>query len=346
MEKNDLLERLLTEVMDEKLRNDILRYLFKGTTRETNGIMRLNYCPNKPNYNEIYGRMKEVAGGTGVSIARVLGISSQGLNNQLMRGKINGKTLINFSLKTKVSLDWLVGSRTGDSNDFSIDANKSAESTYINTDINTDHPEQQHLLLVETYDQQNGNVELKWCLAKQYICYDDNNHLINGDFSALYSLIMRYRAEAGTPERVKNGGKRHYQVRKVLAYVLGAPKVIRHIDGKAKKYTAEYKSGLIDRPGKTEFRLLSAKEECLQVFSDLVAQNGLTLIKPEFDSIAWDYLIGPGSMSPRDWIVNKFSESLNLHGPGAVTKDEVIFGLHLPTGSIPNDVASASLCHG
>ncbi len=331
MKNDELLEMLLAEPMKADLKNELVKGLFLDSRRESNGIVHLTYCPNKLNYEEIYERMKLVGGGTGASIAKILGITPQGVNNQTAKGIISGNTLLKFSIKTKISLDWLIGTRAGNSSNPIVAAN----ICDVNAVVTIDDPAQKYLLLVETYDQQNGNVELKWCLIKEHIFHDDNMHRIRGDFNALYSLIMRYRVDAGTNERVKNGGRRHYQVRKVLAYVLGDPKIISDLDSKAKKNTAGYKSGDIDRPGKTEFRLLSAKEKCLQVFSDLVKQNGLKLIKPEFDYIAWDYLVGPGSMTPRDWVVNKFRESMNPHRPEWGTKDEFIAGLHIPTESIP-----------
>lgn len=331
MGTHDLLEKILAAAMDENLRNDLLRHVFKKAgRRETNGVLRLNYCPKKLNYDEIYERMKTVGGGTGASVAKLLGISSQALNNQITRGLINGKTLISFCLKTKVSLDWLIGLCDGSSTDYLEEELPSITGS----DTIIDHPLQQYLSLVEVYDQHSGNVELKWCLTKHHICLDNANHPIPGDFGALLSLIIRYKDESGTPERVKNGGKRHYQVRRVLAYVLGEPKTVRHIDARAKNLTATHTSGQIDRPGKTEFRLYSAKEECLNVLAMLAGQNGLSVAKPEFGSIAWDFLIGTGSMSPREWVLSKLKESLATNKFDLVMTETSMVGWDSPADSI------------
>ena len=101
MENNDLLVQVLGAVMDNNLRNDILRIILKDTERK-------NAVPREPNSEEIYARMTSVAGGTGADVARLLGVSSQAINNQRMRGSISGNTIINFHIKTGVSLDWLV----------------------------------------------------------------------------------------------------------------------------------------------------------------------------------------------------------------------------------------------
>ncbi|MDD2943910.1 MAG: hypothetical protein PHC51_13200 [bacterium] len=323
MGNHDLLEKVLASTMDENLKNDLLRYLFKKAgRRESNGVLRLNYCPKKLDYDEIYERMKAVGGGTGVSVAKLLGITTQGMNNQVARGKINGNTLINFCLKTKVSLDWLIGACDGSSTDYLEEEIPSI------TDSETiiDQPLQQYLSLVEVYDQHSGNVELKWCLTKTHLCLDDDNHPIPGDFGALLSLIIRYKDQSGTPERVKTGGKRHYQVRRVLAYVLGESKIVRYIDARAKNLTATHTSGHLDRPGKTEFRLHSAMDECLNVLTTLACQNGLSIVKPEFGTIAWDFLIGTGSMSPRDWVLSKLKESQAANEFDLVTTETSMVG--------------------
>lgn len=326
MGNNDLLEQVLTGKMDESLRTELLRYFFKISGRKTTRIPRLKDCQNKLNCDEIYARMKAAAGGTGVSVARLLGISPQGFNNQITRGAISGNSIIDFHLKTGVSLDWLVGSWDGSSGEY-IDTADSSES---DTAKEVNHPPQKYLSLVEVYDQHSGNVELKWCLTKHHVCLDDDNLPIPGDFEALLSLIIRYQNEAGTHDRVRSGGKRHFQVRRVLAYVLGAPQLIRHIDSKAKYLTAAHISGNIDRPGKTEFRLYSSQDECLAVLNMLAEQNGLTMIKPKYDTIAWDFLIGKGSFSPRDWILNKLRASMSTDMSGWVSTGESMVGSDYP----------------
>jgi hypothetical protein len=328
MGNNDLLEKVLTGAMDENIRTDLLRHFFKISGRKTTRIPRLKDCQNKLNCDEIYARMKAAAGGTGVSVARLLGISPQGFNNQITRRAISGNSIIDFHLKTGVSVDWLVGSWDGSSADY-IDAADSSEEDAAKV---VDHPSQKYLSLVEVYDQSSGNVELKWCLTKHHVCLDDANLLIPDDFGALLSLIIRYREESGTPDRVKNSGKRHFQVRRVLAYVLGTPKAIRQIDARAKYLTSTHISGHIDRPGKTEFRLYSAKEECLAVFKMLAEQNGQTMVKPKFDTIAWDFLIGKGSFSPRDWVLNKLKSSRSIDVPGWAMNEKPKAGSDYPHG--------------
>lgn len=318
MKNFDLLERVLATPMNEKLRNDLLRHLFNYQCVKSKEIPIIKDRISKLNSDEIYARMKASAGGTGVSVARLLGITPQGFNNQKMRKTISGNSIIDFHIKTGVSVDWLIGSGSGSITGY-LEDNNFRESS--NDDCPA--PSQKYLCLVETYDQNSGNVELKWCLTKHHVCLDDKNHPISGDFSALLSLIIRYKDEAGTPEKVKKGAKRHFQVRKMLAYVLGDPQIIRHLDDRAKKQTTEYKSGHIDRPGKTEFRLYSAKAECLQAITTLAEEHGLTCNKPKFNTIAWDFLIGPGSMSPRDWIIYKFIESRELNKSGFVTIEKL-----------------------
>ncbi|MBC7949792.1 MAG: hypothetical protein H7Y42_18050 [Chitinophagaceae bacterium] len=304
LQNHDLLEKVLTGVMDEDLRNDVLRHLFKSGERRSAGIPMLKNCQRQLDNGEIFARMKKVAGGTSVSVARKLNISPQAYNNQIRRGNISAKSIIDLHLKTGVSVDWLIGSWDGSSADY-LDQNLTV--TEANEAIN--QPTQKYLSLVEIYDQHSGNDELKWCLSKRQDCRGDDNLPIPADFGALHSLIIRYKDESGTPEKVKNGGKRHFQVRKVLAYVLGDPKLISKLDDRAKKLTVEHMSDLFERTGKTEFRQYTAKNDCLRVLKSLAEQYGLIMVEPELNTIAWDFLIGSGSMSPRDWVLEKLRES-------------------------------------
>lgn len=113
MKNHDLLEQVLGTAMDNDLKNEILGLILKDTTRPTNVITLLKERPDKPDSEAIYSRMTAVAGGTGANVARLLGVSSQAINNQRLRGFISGNTIINFHLKTGVSLDWLVDGRIG-----------------------------------------------------------------------------------------------------------------------------------------------------------------------------------------------------------------------------------------
>lgn len=309
MSKNELLEKILSEPMENSLRNNLLRYLFKDPGDKSKGIPRLKVSPGKLNSEDTYARMIAAAGKTGASVARVLDISPQGFSNQKARNSISGSSIIDFHLKTGVSLDWLVGSWDGSSDNYCSQWQSSDVGT-VSVTNNTNH---KYLSLVEIYDQQSGNVELKWCLTQHRVCFDNDNIPVSGDFSALYSIIIRYKDESGTPDKVKSRKKHHFQVRKVLAYVLGAPKIIRQLDAQAKNITVKYTSGQLERPGKTEFRLYSAKDVCLNVLSFLAEQNGLAMIEPKNNTIAWDFLIGTSCMSPRDWLLNKLRQSLEMH---------------------------------
>jgi len=143
---------------------------------------------------------------------------------------------------------------------------------------------------------------------------------------------MRYKNEAGTPDRVKIENKSHFQVRRVLAYVLGDPKIIRQIDARAKLLSVKNISGFIDRPGKTEFRIYSSKDECLNQFAMLAEQNGLTISRPVFDTIAWDYLIGAGSISPQNWVVKKHSEYKKLQKQETIATEGKMAAFHNTSG--------------
>lgn len=323
MKNNDLLEKVLTVAMDNDLKNDILRYIFKDAVRRTNAIPQLKDWPSKLDYEAIYSRMTSIVGGTGADVARLLGVSSQAINNQRLRKSISGKTIIDFHKKTGVSLDWLVGSWSGD-----IEAYGDCNRLQLDEPpIKTDHSAPKYLSLVEVLDQQSGEVELKWCLTQHRICLDNDNLPVPADYGALYSLIIRYKDESGTPEKVRKGKKHHFQVRKLLAYVLGSPKIIRQLDAAAKSLTISYKSSELERTGKTEFRLYSSMDACLNTLHMLAEQNGLRMIKPEFNSIAWDFLIGASCMSPRDWILSRLNLSRTAIASKQVTNSTILEGL-------------------
>lgn len=329
MGSNDLLERVVTETMDEKLRSDITKYLFKVHDAKAIRIPQLKDCPSKLNCDEIYSRMKTVAGGTAASVAQLLGISQQGFSNQKLRKSISGNSIIDFHQKTGVSVDWILGSWNGSSTDyFDLSITSKAETTK-----SVDYPSQKYLSLAEVYDQRSGTTELKWCLTKHHVCLGDDNLPIPDDFGLLLSLIIRYKDKSGTPDRVKKGNKQNFQVRKVLAYIIGNPKIIRQLDAKAKKDTAAFISGQLEREGKTEFRLYSSKDNCLNMFRILAEENGLSMVSPEYDSIAWDFLIGCRSMTPQNWVLGKLRESLAKVQPELVTSVETMVGWNCPIES-------------
>lgn len=107
MKNHDLLEKVLGAAMDNDLKNDILGLILKDSTRRTDAMP----LSGKPDSEAIYARMTSVAGGTGANVARLLGVSSQAISNQRLRGFISGNSIINFHIKTGVSLDWLVDGR-------------------------------------------------------------------------------------------------------------------------------------------------------------------------------------------------------------------------------------------
>jgi hypothetical protein len=309
MKKNDLLEKVLITPMNENLRNEIVLFLFKETGRSSKSIPRLNGCRTSLNYEEIAGRMKAGAGGTCSSVAKILGISAQGFNNQIIRKSISGNSIIDFHLKTGISIDWLVGSWNGVSSDY-IDSVKSSDAE---ADVIDEQHFQKYVSLVEVYDQVNGVNELKWCLTKHRTCFDKTGKAIEGDYAAMLSLIVRYKDSSGTPDRVKKSNKQYFQVRRVLAYAKGDSKVMRTIDASAKRHTEAHCADYFERPGKTEFRSYSSIEECLKVFELLAEQHRIKVVRPVHDTIAWDYLIGSGSQSAQEWIVDRYHRSQQSH---------------------------------
>jgi hypothetical protein len=316
MKKNDLLEKVLITPMDENLRNEIVLFLFKETGRSSKAIPRLNGCRTSLNFEEIAGRMKAGAGGTYSSVAKVLGISTQGFSNQIIRKSISGNSIIDFHLKTGISLDWLVGSWNGVSSDY-VDSSKSGDAE---ADTIDEQHSQKYVSLVEVYDQNNGVNELKWCLTKHRTCLDKTGTPIEGDYAAMLSLIVRYKDNAGTPDRVKTSNKQYFQVRRVIAYAKGDSKVMRIIDASAKRHTGAHCADYFERPGKTEFRSYASKDECLNIFEMLAEQHNIEMIKPTFDTIAWDYLIGAGSQTAQEWIVDRYHRSQQTPRPRQLAK--------------------------
>ena len=305
MAAHELLEKILDSAMDDDLRKELLTYLFTSDEPTTMVLPQLKILNRTLDHEAIYNRMISFAGGTGAGLARMLGVSNQAINNQRLRKRISGNTMLDFHLMTGISLDWLTGSWDGSLDKYS-DHSKMVQ--LVEPVVNDRYCAPKYLSLVETYDQLTGNVELKWCLTQHRPCLDNDSLPVPADFSALYSLIIRYRDQSGTPERVKKRGKRHFQVRRLLAYVLGSPKIIRQIDRDAKDMTSVHRSGTVERAGKTEFRSYEAMGECLQVLRILAEQNGLSMIQPEVNTIAWDFLVGPSGMSPRDWILGRLKE--------------------------------------
>jgi hypothetical protein len=301
MLKSDLLDKVLDGAMDNKLRGDIVRFLVNEPGKTTVGIPQLSKRIDKFSYADIFERMKSVAGGTASDVARVLNISSQGVSNQKQRGMISFKSILTFCLKTGVSVDWIIGAWDG------VSLEGYDHIPVVNTGFGTKSIDtsQKFLSLVEVYDQHTGDVELKWCLTKVCGGEDCNKLPLPENYSVLLSLITRYKAEAGTPDKVKGGRRRHFQIRRVFAYVLGDETKVKALDHKAKSKTLSYLSDKGDRPGKTEFRVMSSKDDCLGVLKNLAAEAGLNVCTPAVDTIAWDYLIGDKSLTPLKWVQEK-----------------------------------------
>lgn len=303
MNKHDLFEQVLASV-DDDLKKQFLQALIEnnGNGRKTVRVPQLNRHQFQLDYDAIFERMKLISGGTSASVARTLDISPQAYNNQRRRGNISPKSIVDLHLRTGVSLDWLIGSWDGYSTDHV------SHMTMVSDYGSPRKPTEKFVSLVEIYDQHSGGMELKWCLTKRQECHDEENRPLPNDLGALLSLIVRYKDETGTPERVKKGGKRHFQVRRVLAYVVGEPQVTRKIDALAKKQTLQHISDLLDRTGKTEFRCYTSRKECLHVLARIAEQNGLHMVEPQINTIPWDFLIGKGSLSPREWVLSRMKE--------------------------------------
>ena len=167
--------------------------------------------------------------------------------------------------------------------------------------------DQKYLSLVEVYDQQNGQTELKWCLTQDHRYQDRQGELLPHDDNNIYSIIQRYRGDAGTAQKVKRGGKRYYQVRKVLAYCHGDGRIIQGLDTQVKSETIQYQCPPHVRDGKTEFRDYRAKEQCQEVLAAAARSKGVSVVEPETGTIAWDFLIGTDSFKVGDWVLNRFN---------------------------------------
>ncbi|MBV5338745.1 MAG: hypothetical protein J0665_04180 [Deltaproteobacteria bacterium] len=166
--------------------------------------------------------------------------------------------------------------------------------------------DQKYLSLVEVYDQQTGETELKLCLTQDHRFQDRQGGILPHDYNNLYSIIQRYRGDAGTAQKVKRGGKRYYQVRKVLAYCHGDWRIIQALDTLVKSKTIQYQCPPHARDGKTEFRDYQAKELCLEVLFTAAQSKGLNVVEPESCTIPWDLFIGTDSFKVGDWVLNRF----------------------------------------
>jgi hypothetical protein len=149
MNKHDVLEMILKEEMDGSVRNTLVHFLFNEVAtvseRKANGgIPKLKNCPEKLECDDVFRRMKMVAGDTGVGVARILGVTPQAYSNQKIRQTLSGNSLIDFHFKTGISLDWLIGSWDGSSTDY-------FDTIVPNTKKSGDDSDQKYLSLVETY---------------------------------------------------------------------------------------------------------------------------------------------------------------------------------------------------
>ena len=166
--------------------------------------------------------------------------------------------------------------------------------------------EQKYLSLVEVSDQQTGQKELKWCLTQDRCLKDKQGKRIPHDDNNLYSIICRYKEDAGTAHKVKQGGKRYYRVNEVIAYVHGPSEIIQKLDTLVKRMTIDHQCPPVERDGKTEFRYNQAKDQCLEALTTITPESGVKIMTPESAStIPWDLLQGPECWNPREWIFGR-----------------------------------------
>jgi len=170
--------------------------------------------------------------------------------------------------------------------------------------------EQGFLSLVEIYDQQNGQTELKWCLTQDHCFQDSMGNQLPGEYNNLYSLVIRYRCDVGTPEQVRRGGKRYYQVRKVLAYCHGDYQLIQAMDTFVKQGTIDQQCSPVERDNKTEYRHYTAKETCIEMLIAVALERKMCMIQPEPGTIAWDLMLGTDHLTVSEWVLQLYHKSI------------------------------------
>lgn len=306
MDRNVLLGQVMDSEMCHELKKDLVLFINNDSRSVPKGIpvyrnKVLGLC-----CDEIYDRMKKVAGGTGSAVAAILGISPQALNNQLLRGNIGANNIVEFCKITGVSLDWLVGFSERPGNDLSY-----VENNYFKfKNITNNVLRKKYLSLVETYDQLTGLLELKWCVTQppKVIKYGKSSVDLPDDYCVVLSIINRYRDAAGTPSRVRDGIRRFFQVRKILTYVAADARTIHRMDAMVKKLSYDGEPLIGDRTGKTEFRSHSSKSECLLLLRECADFLGCDLRQPKISVIPWDLFLGVGGFNPGEWVISKYRE--------------------------------------
>jgi len=146
------------------------------------------------------------------------------------------------------------------------------------------------------------------CLVEKQEGTHEDGTPFSEDMNMLMSIIDSYRDATGTPDLVKKGNKRYFQIRAVLAYVAGDSDKMQRFDTLLKRMSKQYDSVYHDRRGKTEFRTYESKELCMELFKDLAEQEKTNLIYPERNRIAWDFLVGQNKLSAQDWIRNQYPQ--------------------------------------
>lgn len=306
MDRNLLLGQVVESEMSNELKKNLVMFITNESMPVQKGIpvyrnKILGLC-----CEEIYDRMKKVAGGTGSAVAAILGVSPQALNNQLLRGNIGANNMVEFCKITGVSLDWLVGLSDQPGNDLNyVDNNYFKIKNITNSVLR-----KKYLSLVETYDQLTGLVELKWCVTQPPKVIKNGKMVVDlpDDYCVSLSIINRYRDAAGTPNRVRDGIKRFFQVRKILMYVAADARTIHRLDNMVKKLSYDGEPIVGDRTGKTEFRTYSSKSECLLLLRECADFIGCDLRQPKISVIPWDLFLGGGAFNPAEWMISKYYE--------------------------------------
>jgi hypothetical protein len=158
-----------------------------------------------------------------------------------------------------------------------------------------------YLSLLETCDQQTGQLELKWGLTKDYCRLDSQSQPLPHNENNLYAVVRRYRSYAGTPEQVSEGREWHFQVRRVLAYCHGSYEAIQRLDTQLKQQTVQFRCDPAQRNGLTEFRQYHSKELCLQLFHAATLAVGMVCVEPPPVEVDWEQLSGPYRVTQEEW---------------------------------------------
>lgn len=158
-----------------------------------------------------------------------------------------------------------------------------------------------YLSLVEVCDQQTGNLELKWCLTTDHCLKGEDGTLVPHDQNNLYSVVRRYRSEAGTRKQLEAGKKWYFQVQRILAYCHGDNATMQQLDATLKRKTVQYQCNPAERNNMTEFRSLDGLEDCISLFKAEAANVGVDYQEPQAGEINRKMLIRPERTPLSDW---------------------------------------------